>query len=355
MSCRNELRPSGEQLLILGNDYLSGLIHGDYLDDSACLLTNELPGNDVGVMLQHGEDYLITGLQKGLDVSMSHKVDSLGGASHEYDVVLRGCADEIRRDLTGILVSVGGTRRQLVSASVNVGVLVCIVIGKPVDDRLRALCGSAVVQPNKIVAVDLLTQYREIVPDLSEGLCADDDAAVVLGSGDFSDLGLNLLGNVGLGLTLRKHYRRISCGSLRVRNGLLLRHSIGVIGSIMLCRTDERRSAVAVGYAFILRSPAVVLIGDLLELRNAAVGCSCLLRGGGIVHPAEIGPGLGCRVADNGGVSACDQTLYAAGTSCGVKIGEQGVCEVRKLCLRGDAVITRSHSTHPPRHLQEQR
>ena len=68
-----------------------------------------------------------------------------------------------RRDgVAGFLVGVGGPGGQLVCGAVDVGVLVGVEVGQPVDDRLRLLRGGGVVEPDQRLAVDRLAQDREV-------------------------------------------------------------------------------------------------------------------------------------------------------------------------------------------------
>ena len=68
-----------------------------------------------------------------------------------------------RRDgVAGFLVGVGGAGGQLVRGAVDVGVLVGVEVGQPVDDRLRLLRGGRVVEPDQRLAVDRFAQDREV-------------------------------------------------------------------------------------------------------------------------------------------------------------------------------------------------
>ena len=64
------------------------------------------------------------------------------------------------------------------SAAVNVGVFMGVVVRQPVYHRLRALCCSAFVEPDQRVSVDDFIQDREVAAYLPEGLCADHDITV---------------------------------------------------------------------------------------------------------------------------------------------------------------------------------
>lgn len=107
-------------------------------------------------------DYLVALVKILLHISLRHKIYSLGGTSDEYDVVFVGGSDEIGDSLPCALVCVCGASGKGVSASVNVGIFVSVILRKSVNDLLRTLCGCAVIKPHKIVTVYLFAQNWKI-------------------------------------------------------------------------------------------------------------------------------------------------------------------------------------------------
>ncbi len=67
-----------------------------------------------------------------------------------------------------LLVGVGRAGRELVGGPVDVGVLVLVEVGQPIDDRPRLLGRRRVVEPHELVPVDPLGQDREVGANLVE-------------------------------------------------------------------------------------------------------------------------------------------------------------------------------------------
>ena len=76
------------------------------LQDHAQPLAQEMPGDDIGVVLHLGEQDLVTGLEVGAQ-TRGHQVDGLGPALGEDDLGRLG-PDEPRYRLAGALVGLGG-------------------------------------------------------------------------------------------------------------------------------------------------------------------------------------------------------------------------------------------------------
>ena len=83
---RNQFRTRTQQLLELVQQQVARVVDRRHLEDRSGLLRNQLPGNDIGVMLQVGDDDLVAGLQMLAAPRVRHQVDRLGGAADEHDV-----------------------------------------------------------------------------------------------------------------------------------------------------------------------------------------------------------------------------------------------------------------------------
>ena len=129
-------------------------------------MANLLPGHDVGVMVQFGDDHLVAGCQVLSAVGLRHEVDTLGGATHEDDLLARCGIDEALHLLAGLFIGIGGTGCQRVGAAVDIRIIVFIVIRYLVDHLDGLLRGGAVVEPYEVVAVHLLLQHGEVLLDL---------------------------------------------------------------------------------------------------------------------------------------------------------------------------------------------
>jgi hypothetical protein len=80
--------------------------------------------------------------------ALCHQVDGFGGAAHKDDFLGRRSIEEAANFVARRLVCVRCAGREFVRRAVDVGVLVLIEILEPVDDHLRFLRRSGVVQPD---------------------------------------------------------------------------------------------------------------------------------------------------------------------------------------------------------------
>ena len=101
---------------------------GATLSVRAGLLAHHLPGHDVGVVLERGDQDLVAGLEARPRVGLRDQVDRLGSAAHEDDLARRARIDEAPHALARALE--GGRRRlaQRVHAAMHVGVRVRLVV-----------------------------------------------------------------------------------------------------------------------------------------------------------------------------------------------------------------------------------
>src|SRR3984885_3763221 len=79
----HELGARVEELLILVEENLSAVVHGDHPQARTLLTSELLPGDDVGVMLQVRNDDLVTGKNILPTPRLRHEIDRFGSAAHE--------------------------------------------------------------------------------------------------------------------------------------------------------------------------------------------------------------------------------------------------------------------------------
>ena len=162
---RDELRPRAEQARVFVEEDLAAVVHRGHPQAGARLLAEPVPGHDVRVVLEPGDDDLVALADVLPAPGLGHEVDGLGAAADVDDLVLGGRVQERLHLLAGVFVGVGGARRQLVGGAVDVRVLVLVEVAEAVDHRLRLLRGGRVVEPDEAAAVDPLLQDREVAPD----------------------------------------------------------------------------------------------------------------------------------------------------------------------------------------------
>ena len=131
-----------EQLLVLVEPNLPVVVDRDDLEHRARLRAELLPGHDVGVMLEPGDDDLVVLADVLAAPALRDEVDRLGCAADEDDLV-RGRRVEKAADLfAGVLVGVGGAGGQLVRAAMDVRVFESCRNG---TSRSMTACGFCVV------------------------------------------------------------------------------------------------------------------------------------------------------------------------------------------------------------------
>jgi hypothetical protein len=114
-------------------------VHGNDLDHRAVLLRCELPRNDVGVMLERGEQDFIAGLQSRPRIGLRHQVDGLGGAAREDDLACRRRIHEGADSFARAFEQPGGFLAELVHAPMHIGVVHPFVFVHRGDHARRAL------------------------------------------------------------------------------------------------------------------------------------------------------------------------------------------------------------------------
>ena len=174
----NELGALREQSFVIVELELTGRIARNHLDDCASFFGNELPRNDVGVVFQDGDDDFITRLERRLHVGICNQVNGFGRTANENNFLRRRSSDKVTNDVACIFVGVCRCGRKRVSATVNVGVFVFVVVLETINHYLRALRRCSVIEPNERMTVNLLRKNREVVANLCKRLGTDADGIV---------------------------------------------------------------------------------------------------------------------------------------------------------------------------------
>ena len=164
MGERDELRLEPEQHLedVEAEDPVVG--DRDELEVAVALLDEELPRDEVGVVLHLGQDDRVAAVDVAPAPRVGDEVDRLGRVAGEDDLVAVRGVDE-PGDLGARLLVLG--RRLLadgVDAAMDVGVVLAVVVSDGVDDDARLLARRRRVEVDQRVPVDLLLEDREVAP-----------------------------------------------------------------------------------------------------------------------------------------------------------------------------------------------
>ncbi len=154
-----------EQLGILLQQEIAVIIDWRPLQHGSLALAVEMPGNDVGVMLEDGEHDFIALPDHQAAVALCHKVDGLGGVAGEDDLVLGWRVQKPPDTFPCIFKCLRRCVREIVEAAVDVGVLLRHALRHGGDNGARLLGGGSIVEIDKRLAIDLAGEDGEIGAD----------------------------------------------------------------------------------------------------------------------------------------------------------------------------------------------
>ena len=136
---------------------------GAHLDNNTRTRLQELPGNDVRMMLHLRQDDFIAIVQESLAEGGCHEIDALCGASGEDDFSRGAGVDKAAHGLARSLMKFRGLLAEVVHAAVDVGVHVQVLIRHGIDDAARFLRRGAVVEVNQRTTVHLAGEDGKIL------------------------------------------------------------------------------------------------------------------------------------------------------------------------------------------------
>lgn len=138
----------------------------DVAQGEAQLLLEDLPRNDVAVVLHLGDEHFVAQTQIGASPGVRDQVDTPRRAGSEDDLFVAGRVDETGHTQPGIFVALSCLFAQRVDATVDVGVVSTIVVIHGADDRFWLLAAGAIVQIDQGFLADPALQDREVLSDL---------------------------------------------------------------------------------------------------------------------------------------------------------------------------------------------
>ncbi len=162
----NDLRAVRKQLLILVHEQVAAVVDGYDLKSDAALCCLQLPRHDVRMVLHDAHDHLVALAHKLFTERADHEVYALGGAAREDNLLGLGSVDETAHGLTRRLMQVGGLLREIMHATVHVGVDIKILVAHGIEHTERLLCCRRVVEIDERTVVDGARENRKIVSHL---------------------------------------------------------------------------------------------------------------------------------------------------------------------------------------------
>ena len=132
----------------------------------AGFLREQLPRDEVAVMLHFREQNHVAGLEVFCSPRTRDEIDAFGRAAREDDFVGAFGVDEFRGARARGFERVRRAIAQLVDAAMDIGVVVLVVMHERVNHRARFLRRGGVVEINQRLAVDFLIENRKILSQL---------------------------------------------------------------------------------------------------------------------------------------------------------------------------------------------
>src|ERR1035441_7128318 len=118
-SSQTSARPQQPDELI--ERHFTGLIDRSHLQHDALLLTQKLPGHDIRVMFEEGEQHLIAFVQKCFAKAGGHKVNRICRPAREDDLVLVTGVEEGLNLAPRLIVEFGCALTQNVESAMKTG------------------------------------------------------------------------------------------------------------------------------------------------------------------------------------------------------------------------------------------
>ena len=153
----------GEELLVCVQQQVALVVDWDDLDADAFPLCQHLPRHDVGMVFHHGENHLVTLVEKSLSERERDEIDGLCGSPGEDDFVCAAGIDELPYPLPGGFMQVGGSLGEVVDAAVDVGVGIEIFLTHSIQHAKGFLRGGCIVEIDEWSVVDRSRENGELV------------------------------------------------------------------------------------------------------------------------------------------------------------------------------------------------
>ncbi len=161
----HEARTRAEELEERLELELAAAVDRRYPERTTGLLAHDLPGDDVGVVLEGGDEDLIALPEARPGVGLGDEVDTLRRPAHEDDLARRARIDEAPHALAGTFEGGGRRLAERMHAAMHVGMRVGLVLLDGTQHRTRALRGGGAVEIDERMPVHHRLQDGEIAPN----------------------------------------------------------------------------------------------------------------------------------------------------------------------------------------------
>src|SRR5439155_2105113 len=138
--------------------------HGDDAESGANLLTQELPRDNIGVVLHGGDDDLVTRLEERPAVALSDEIDAFRGPTHEDELSRVRSIEKPPHRVARALIGVGSLFAQEVDPAMDIRVFRRIILGDRIDHDLWLLARGRIIEVDERLPMDPLLQNGEVLP-----------------------------------------------------------------------------------------------------------------------------------------------------------------------------------------------
>ena len=162
---RHNLRPRRQQLAIFIQQKIAIVINRRPFQNSAPALPVKMPRHNVGVVFEDGENNLITLPDLHAAIRLRHQIDGLGCIAGEDDLVFRRCIDKPPHRFARVLECLGCRVGQVMQSAMHIGIFPGQALQHGIDNNLRLLCRSSVVEINQRLAINLAGEDGKVSAD----------------------------------------------------------------------------------------------------------------------------------------------------------------------------------------------
>ena len=167
MTDRNQPGARTQQLLKFFPEEFAAFVDRRDPQHNPFLFAQELPGDDVRVMLHGGDHHFVACLEHLPAPAAGHQVDGLRGTAHKDDLPGFTGVDELPHLDANVFISLGGALAQLMHAAMDVGIVRPVEAFLGLDHCQRLLAGGGIIEINEGLPMHLLLQNREVLAHAS--------------------------------------------------------------------------------------------------------------------------------------------------------------------------------------------
>src|SRR2546430_2427041 len=135
-------------------------------------MREQLPGDEVAVVLHFGEDNQVSGRDIGITPAIGHKIDAFSGVACEDDLFALASVDEAGYFHARPFHLGGSFLADLVDTAMDVGMSGLVIGAHGLNDTIGLLRTRRAVEVNQRFAVYLAREYWEVFANICRCTCS---------------------------------------------------------------------------------------------------------------------------------------------------------------------------------------